>query len=290
MIITSWTKSGFLYQTILRYWIPLILFCTSLVLFMSAASSKVRNDPNITNTILFVIYGCIHLVLLALCYVERIGGMERIKLVSDEINFIGMFISAVVMKDLTICSILVLTYWLPLATYGAINLYIPSISEIRVNDPIDDNNRNASKLLFYLSNAIATHESKVLTECRITHILELTDGKSRNNLSKLPSHIILSQRMVSDTIGDNSANDLFTIANQSIEFIRGCQDKKDGVLLIHCNDGISLSTKFALYYLVKEKYVSTVYEAYRLIQKSRPVVSVSLNDLKELEQGLTKTK
>lgn len=268
----------------LRLWLPFILFITG-----SSCLTATKFNVSISNWILDII-GFTNLILFVLCFIENIG-IERVKLYSVFVNFVGIFISAVFIQNILACTIVVLTFWLPLASYAAVILYIPLVSEVRIEDNVNKNNSQKQKLLFFLGNAatVTANESKLLTECKITHILELTDGKSRNNPTKVPYSIILNQRMVSDVIGDKSSNDLFAIASQSIDYIRGCQEK-NGTLLIHCSIGISLSTKFAIYYLVKEQHVATVSDAYNLIRKSRPIADVSVHDLKELEKELTKTK
>jgi predicted protein tyrosine phosphatase len=282
-ILASWTKSGYVLQRVLRFLLPCILLVTG-----SSLLTASKLNIHYSNIWLFNVFGFANLNLFILwCFVKRIGN-DRIQRYSVVVNFVGIFMFAVMIKNMLACTIVVVTFWLPLAAHVAAILYIPSISEIRINDM---NHSSQPNRLFFLGNAavVTTNESNVLKECNITHILELTDGRSRNNPSKVPYNIILSQRMVSDVIGDKSPNDLFAIASQLIEFMKGCQ-KNNGTLLIHCSSGIALSTKFAIFYLVKEQYVPNVYNAYDLIRKSRPIVDVSLHDLKVLEKELRKTK
>lgn len=182
-----------------------------------------------------------------------------------------------------------------MAVCNAVLLYVPSITKIEIPISTAVNQQPTippTTVSFYLGNAAAVtaNSSQVIKQYSITHVLELTDGtKKHNHRHKVPSNIILSQRLVSENIGDKTALDLLTVADQSIEFIQGCQ-QNSGTLLIHCSTGVSLSPAFVICYMIKECGVKSVVDAYDMIRKVRPLVDISSDQLIALEHGLVKMK
>ncbi|CAF0710705.1 unnamed protein product [Brachionus calyciflorus] len=116
----------------------------------------------------------------------------------------------------------------------------------------------------YLSNDTAARNRELLTQYKITHILNLTV----NIPNKFEPDIVYMKL----TIFDMENQNIRQYFNETYEFIENALKDKNNSVLVHCNAGISRSASFVIAYLLKKGLFKNYTDAYNHVKKCRPAI------------------
>jgi len=196
-------------------------------------------------------------ILLLVIHVSQLLTNEKTRLYSKLLNFsvtlllLALFNNGGNSKRAILMQIL--AFWWPNWFYSQASRKVPSINEIV-----------PGKL--YLGNSGAATSEKLLSAHSITHILELYQGSQMNHVYKVPFHIRLLQMEY-----DSTNAGAFGFIDRTL-----CSDQKSRVrVLVHCQQGISISPAVVIEWLVQSKLYANWNDAYEHVKKARPIVDLS---------------
>lgn len=128
----------------------------------------------------------------------------------------------------------------------------------------------------YLGDDLAARKKEILSEYKITHVLNLTvnvPNKFEPDISYLKIHIL-----------DTEKQDIQKYFESAYEFIDNALKNSNNSVLVHCNAGISRSASFVIAYLIKKGIFKSYKEAYEHVKKCRPIISPNEGFVKQLKQ------
>ena len=117
----------------------------------------------------------------------------------------------------------------------------------------------------YISDDIAARNKNILTQHKITHILNLT--------TNIPNKFEPEINYKKIVIFDFESQNIYEYFDESFEFIENAFKSDKNSVLIHCNAGISRSASFVIAYLIQKRIFKTYKEAYAYLKKCRPIIS-----------------
>ena len=128
----------------------------------------------------------------------------------------------------------------------------------------------------YLGDDLAARNKKILSEHKITHILNLTvnvPNKFESEISYLKINIL-----------DTEKQDIQKYFDSTYDFIDNALMNNNNSVLVHCNAGISRSASFVIAYLIKKGVYKSYKQAYNHVKKCRPIISPNQGFVKQLKQ------
>jgi protein-tyrosine phosphatase len=228
----------------------------------------------VANTIFIAkLVGCLHLILIGAHLVGILGNHPvKVYTILIDLGYLVWTASAVPLLDVTFSDLgvhLVLQlFWLPQIVYLIIVVAIPSASVVV-----------SGKLL--LGNSTAATSEDIMSEYKVTHVLELCDDKKKNDPSKVPVDTLL-QLQCSDELG--AKDSVIKISKEAIEFINETTKQKDAVVLVHCSAGVSRSPAMVVQWLVSTGKVESVQAGYELVRTARPIVDIRKEHMDALKK------
>ncbi|RNA19378.1 dual specificity phosphatase 19-like [Brachionus plicatilis] len=128
----------------------------------------------------------------------------------------------------------------------------------------------------YLGDDFVARKREILSEYKITHVLNLTiniPNKFEPEISYLKINILDSERQ-----------DIQKYFDDTFEFIDNALKNKKNSVLVHCNAGISRSASFVIAYLIKKGVFKSYQEAFEHVKKCRPIIAPNQGFVKQLQQ------
>ena len=132
----------------------------------------------------------------------------------------------------------------------------------------------------YLGSAMCRNEM-IISSLNITHIISLSDYPEKKlELSNI--------KTIHYEIADSLSSNMFPIFESSIKWISKCLNDDKGVILIHCEQGVSRSASVLMAYLLgsNEEFFSVI-EVYQFVKSKRQVIRPNESFLKQLEEYLS---
>ncbi|KAI8804457.1 protein-tyrosine phosphatase-like protein, partial [Cladochytrium replicatum] len=110
----------------------------------------------------------------------------------------------------------------------------------------------------YLGSSLSATDEQLLTDMQITHIMNVT----------IRSPHVFPDRFVYRRVGiEDSANvDIVAAFLENLDFF---DDHRDGVFLVHCEQGVSRSASIVIAYLIKYGHCRNFDEAFEFVRKRR---------------------
>lgn len=125
----------------------------------------------------------------------------------------------------------------------------------------------------YLSNCKAANDSTLVSRCKITCIVNVTETESRCTLPPDVEHVHVP---IADTPSSPLGDHFDEVADKIQVTAAG-----GGRTLVHCNAGVSRSAALCMAYLLKHQG-ATLLEAHRLLKACRPMVRPNIGFWKQL--------
>lgn len=125
----------------------------------------------------------------------------------------------------------------------------------------------------YLGNDMVSQDLALLTENKITHILNLT-----TNVPNRFEHITYKKIIMLDIASQN----IRQYFDESFEFIDESLKDESNSVLVHCNAGVSRSASFVIAYLMQKRLFRNYSDALHYVRKRRPVVNPNYGFEKQL--------
>jgi len=131
----------------------------------------------------------------------------------------------------------------------------------------------------YLGSSICRDET-VISMLRITHVLSFSDYAEKTiQLSNI--------KTLHYQISDSLSTDFLSLFSSIVRWISKSIDDDRGILLIHCEQGVSRSAAIVIAYLLySNEYFSTVNEAFQFVKSKRGVIRPNQSFMEQLEQYL----
>lgn len=164
----------------------------------------------------------------------------------------------VVLDEFDLLLAMVVGYWTPVLAYYLYIALIPS------SDLVHPGLR--------LGNTAAAHRVAHLKHHRITHVLELHDGRHGNAAIPPPGDVVMHRSLLYRPADDLGAGSMLDDAVRFIDTAR----KAKGTVLLACHTGVSRSPAVAAAYLIRSHGFS-VKEALRIVLDARPLADPSLH-------------
>jgi protein-tyrosine phosphatase len=135
----------------------------------------------------------------------------------------------------------------------------------------------------YLGSSMCRNEM-IISLLNITHIISLSDYPEK----KLE---LSSIKTIHYEVEDSLSSNMFPIFDSSISWISKCLNDDKGILLIHCEQGVSRSAIILMGYLLysNENFLS-VNEVYQFVKSKRNIIKPNESFLKQLEEYLIKIR
>ena len=125
----------------------------------------------------------------------------------------------------------------------------------------------------YLGSQDVAHDLELLKSNNITHILNVSTGVLN----------LFEEMFIYKTVEalDTPEFPLLEVLDECCEFIQDTFTKEKGVILVHCNAGISRSASVVIAYIIKF-YAMTLEEGLNFVKKRRPFVKPNGGFMKQL--------
>lgn len=125
----------------------------------------------------------------------------------------------------------------------------------------------------YLSNCKAANDSALVSRCKITCVIDVTEAGSR---CALPPDVERVHVPISDSPSSPLCDHFDAVADKIQAAAAG-----GGRTLVHCNAGVSRSAALCMAYLLKHRG-ATLLEAHRWLKACRPMVRPNVGFWKQL--------
>ncbi|XP_056609909.1 dual specificity protein phosphatase 19b [Triplophysa dalaica] len=124
-----------------------------------------------------------------------------------------------------------------------------------------------------LSSQDAAHDIDTLKKCKVTHVLNVAYGVE----NAFPGVFIYK----TVTMLDLPETDITSYFPQCFEFINHAS-QQDGMVLVHCNAGVSRSASVVIGFLMYQEKMSFE-EAFRTVKSARPHIQPNPGFMKQLK-------
>jgi protein-tyrosine phosphatase len=181
---------------------------------------------------------------------------DNVKVFLLGLNF-AVALMLLLLDEFDLLLAMVLGYWTPILAYYLYIALIPSSDLIHAG--------------LRLGNTAAAHRVAHLKKHRVTHVLELHDGRHGNAAVPPPGDVVLHRSLLYRPADDLGAGSMLDDAVRFIDAAR----KAKGTVLLACHTGVSRSPAVAAAYLIRSHGFS-VKEALRIVLDGRPLADPSL--------------
>lgn len=168
----------------------------------------------------------------------------------------GVALLLVVLDEFDLLLALVLGYWTPILAYFLAITLLPSSHVVLPG--------------LRVGNTAAAHRVAYLKANRITHVLELHDGRHGNAAQAPPGDVVMHRSLLY-----KPADDVGAVLDDAVRFIDSARKSKGSTVLLVCHTGVSRSPIVAAAYLIRSHGFS-VKEALRIVLEARPLADPSL--------------
>jgi hypothetical protein len=179
-----------------------------------------------------MVLGVVNLALVAM-YASGLMGNHYVEVYSKLVNMVSLLILASLGNWAALAQTLVLL-WMPIMTYLTVVLSAADLSAI-----------SPGKLYLGIVKAAAIPD--LLKQHKITHVLELTNGRKSNDPSDVKAE--LPQLTVTDDLGSQGSF-LSAVMEEAIKSIKYISSFP--TILVHGSAGVSRSPALVLYYLARQ--------------------------------------
>lgn len=165
-------------------------------------------------------------------------------------------------------------YWIPSLGYLFVSTCLPSISEIVPNK-------------LYLGNGAVARNSHLLETYQITHVLEFTTGRFKNDPTKIHANVL---QLECTDLPDSTKPGMDAVIPQAIEFIDMVMNNNEEPapeskkILVHCAAGVSRSPAMVSHWLVVSGRQPSLKRAISFVSKARPCVDINSDHIKSIQQ------
>ena len=131
----------------------------------------------------------------------------------------------------------------------------------------------------YLGRLSQLHNGSMFEDLKITHIINISNKQYGDHIQKKIKKLNIIVKEIK--INDTREVDISEYFEETYNFIHKCI-MNNGVILVHCLEGISRSASIVISYLMKKNKIS-LDKALQFVKQKRPVVDPNSGFVKQLQ-------